>query len=140
MINWRIYYADGSTYSDADGEWMKAPERGVICVVVRDPTGAWGRWVNSGFAPRRPRCEHCGRATYNEYYVNLPDGDEPRATHELTAFRAQAQRAGVNDVEACIKYGEQAPQEVWNAIMQRAVEDPDFPKGTPRRRYSDFKE
>jgi len=30
---WRIYYADGSTFSSADGTWEDAPTRGVQVVV-----------------------------------------------------------------------------------------------------------
>lgn len=29
ILHWRIYYADGSTYSDANGTWRKAPSSGV---------------------------------------------------------------------------------------------------------------
>ena len=140
-MDWKIWYADGGTYSDADGPWEKAPLRGVICVVVRDKTGTWGRFVNSGFAPRQPKCDHCGRAIYNEFYV-CPPGGEPRATHELEAFRHQMQRAGHEELltTQCIKYGEQASQEVWERVMLAAGNDPDFPGGTsPRRRYTDFR-
>ena len=30
---WRIFYADGSTYSSEDGTWADAPPFGVQCVV-----------------------------------------------------------------------------------------------------------
>ena len=140
-VYWKIYYADGSTFSNLDGEWPDAPAKGVICVVVRDPTEAWGRWVNSGYAPKKDKCECCGRAMYNEYYVCLPEGREPRATHAMEAFFFQAHKAGLSleETDRCIKYGEQAPQEIWEAVMQEAVADPDFPRGSPRRRHSDWK-
>lgn len=139
-VYWKIYYADGTTFSNLDGEWPDAPARGVICVVVRDPTKAWGRWVSSGYAPKKGKCEACGRSRYNEYYVCLPGSREPRATHELEAFFYQTSRNGVNieDIDRCIKYGEQASQKVWEAIMHVAVNDPDFPRGSPRRRHSDW--
>ncbi|HJY98670.1 MAG TPA: hypothetical protein VJ227_03080 [Patescibacteria group bacterium] len=31
--SWRIYYADGSTFSSEDGTWAEAPAFGVECVV-----------------------------------------------------------------------------------------------------------
>lgn len=30
---WRIYYADGSTFSSKDGKWAEAPPFGVQCIV-----------------------------------------------------------------------------------------------------------
>jgi hypothetical protein len=36
MIDWKIYYADGSTYSNEDGEAAFAPGGGVICVAWYD--------------------------------------------------------------------------------------------------------
>ena len=37
MIEWRIYYVDGSSYSDEDGEPWYAPKSGVAAIAVRDP-------------------------------------------------------------------------------------------------------
>ena len=35
---WRIYYADGSTFSNKDGSWAEAPPFGVQCIVwYHDP-------------------------------------------------------------------------------------------------------
>lgn len=31
--SWRIYYADGSTFTSEDGTWAEAPPFGVQCVV-----------------------------------------------------------------------------------------------------------
>jgi hypothetical protein len=31
--SWRIYYADGSTFSSDDGTWAEAPPFGVQCIV-----------------------------------------------------------------------------------------------------------
>lgn len=136
-IKWRICYADFTTYSNLDGSWESAPKHGVICVLVRDPTGVWGRWINSGYAPQR-QCEHCGTNKFNEYYVKPPDSDEPYPTHDLTDFRARFDKP--EDADPYIKTGRQVPQEIWNKIMIEASKDPDFPQGTsPRRRASDWK-
>ena len=36
-MDWRIYYGDGSTYSDEDGPPEAAPPWGAVAVVTRDP-------------------------------------------------------------------------------------------------------
>jgi len=36
--SWRIYYADGSTFTNKDGTWAEAPPFGVQCIVwYHDP-------------------------------------------------------------------------------------------------------
>jgi len=37
LIEWQLYYGDGSTYDDSDGEAWCAPKSGVQAVVVHDP-------------------------------------------------------------------------------------------------------
>lgn len=65
MIDWKIYYADGSTFTNEGGPPEMAPSGGVICIAYYDDDGRrhichaadyyvwnWGRWVNadsSGF-------------------------------------------------------------------------------------------
>lgn len=128
MIRWRLYYADGSTYSNEDGAWEDAPSTGVVILVVRDPTETWGRWVMSGYAPpsKSPRG--------NDHYVKRPDSNEPWATdHEgRDLFIAEGHP------EACIKDGQNVDSEVWQEIQKRAVDDPDFPRHSPRRRSTDW--
>lgn len=142
MIHWKLYYGDGTTYSNLDGSWIEAPSVGVVCVVVRDPTEVWGRFVNSGFAPKKPKCDVCKRAHFNDFYVNLPESMEPRATHDPAAFLEQAENAGIDKAlaQTCIKFAVQVEQQVWQDIMLAAGSDTDFPsKKSPRRRYSDWK-
>ncbi len=126
MIMWKIYYDDGNTYSNEDSMWEQAPIHGVLCVVVRDPTMMWGRWIYSGYSS----FDHPGQA---EYYVKHPDSDEPYSTHDLAPFLAK----GSADM-SMVKYGREADQHVWNETMRKAQKDPDFPKGSPRRRSTDF--
>lgn len=40
-MEWRIFYDDGSTFSDEDGTPEQAPARGVIAIVCRDPVARW---------------------------------------------------------------------------------------------------
>jgi hypothetical protein len=141
LIRWRLYYDDGSMYSDADGPWENAPADGVVALVVRDPTGVWGRWVYSGYAPIT-ECPRCGRAPGNEYYVKVPDSDEPYATWDLEPFLNKVEPSlAIHDARrsGLVKYGRQVSQAEWQEIMSRASDDPDFPKGTPRRRSTDFR-
>lgn len=35
MADWIIYFDDGSTFSDADGEHYDAPDKGVVCIACR---------------------------------------------------------------------------------------------------------
>jgi hypothetical protein len=37
--SWRIFYADGSTFSSADGSWSDAPPFGVQCVAYYNTHG-----------------------------------------------------------------------------------------------------
>jgi len=47
MPKWRIYYDDGSTFSDDDGAPHEAPPFGFICAVGYDETGA--RYIMHGW-------------------------------------------------------------------------------------------
>lgn len=135
MMRWRIYYDDKSTFSNEDGSWTEAPKHGVICVVVRDPTGVWGRFVNSGYAPQ-VQCAHCGRNLTNHYFVCPPDMEEPYPTWDLTDFCARFDKP--EDADPYIKTGRQISQALWTEIMDIACLDPDFPIRSPRRRVKDW--
>jgi hypothetical protein len=128
MPAWRIYYDDGSTFDSDRGTWEAAPAQGVICVVTRDPTGQWGRHVFSGWSARE------GQPGNHDFFVKHRDNDEPFSTADLGPFLAKP-----GNSEASVKYGRMTGQANWEAIMNRAAADPDFPKGTPRRRASDWR-
>lgn len=42
MIQWRIYYADGSTFDSSQGEPWEAPATRVLIILVRDPDASGG--------------------------------------------------------------------------------------------------
>ena len=136
MIQWRIYYEGGTTFDNTEGPWKDAPAHGVVCVNVRDPTGAWGRFTNHGYAPRTS-CPTCGRDPTNHWFVCMPDMDEPWATWDLTDFRSRF--ATPEDAEPYIKTGRMVPQLEWERIMAVARDDLDFPISSPRRRAKDWK-
>ncbi len=39
LMDWRIYYADGSTFDSSQGEPNDAPPTGVACIMQRDASG-----------------------------------------------------------------------------------------------------
>lgn len=114
---WKIYYADGETFSSKDGEWSDAPEYGVVCVVTLDPTDVWGRFVLHN----------------HEYYYKIP-GKEVMCSEGLEYVKAHVP----NITPKQIKCGGNAWQEDWNKILTRATHDEDFPKKSPRRRVTDW--
>ena len=136
MILWRIYYAAAATFDNTEGAWKDAPRHGLVCVVVRDPTGVWGRFVNHGYAPRTT-CPTCGRDPANHWFVCPPDMEEPYATWDLTDFRARFPTP--EEADPYIKTGRMVSQMEWQIIMDVARRDPDFPISSPRRRVKDWK-
>ncbi|MEE8597961.1 MAG: hypothetical protein V3S69_00305 [Dehalococcoidales bacterium] len=131
-MDWKIRYDDDTTHS---GDWKSAPKHGVVNVTVLDATGAWGRFVISGYAP------HHARESV-EYYVCYPDSKEPFATWDLAPFLDRMAAAFPReDPDLYIKYGRQVDQLHWEKIQNLAAEDTDFPTAkSPRRRASDFPE
>jgi hypothetical protein len=132
MVTWRIYYDDYSTYSDLDGKWVDAPIHGVVCIVVRDFSKQWGRWVVSGYSPIKKGRGNLDVRYKTEFFVMYPDESQPYATNDLAPFRDKFCNS-----ENFIKYGRECSQLNWQKIITLASNDPDFPKGTPRRRNTD---
>lgn len=132
LILWKLRYDfDDFTYS-SELPWKDAPKHGVINCTVFDHTGAWGRFILSGYAPhhRLPI----------EWYVCYPDSNEPYAAHDLRPFRDKMATQFPNENPYdWIKYGRQTGQRNWERIQNLAAADTDFPTATsPRRRSSDF--
>lgn len=110
-MRWRIYYDNGSTYSDEDGPVEHAPCNGVMVVVQLDPTVGierlyykhfyvwsheFGRWLGLG-DQRAPGDGHWGLFDY-------------------------LARPGWCKVTA----GRTVPYDVFAAILDRAQRDPAF--------------
>lgn len=104
-MRWRIYYADGSTFSNEDGGPHDAPYYGVQAVCQPEPdvgletlhafdyyTYAKGRW----------------------YGLSGHDG----LVDHVTAYAPQIMALVV---------GRQIQRQQYQAIMRRALHDPDFP-------------
>lgn len=64
MVNWRIYYDDGTVWSDTDGPWSAAPVDGVVFVGQRIGDRA---------------VMHAGC----DYYVQFPDDGSVASTGEI---------------------------------------------------------
>lgn len=139
MVNWRLYYADRTTYSNEDGAWAGAPGEGVLIVVVRDPTGVYGRfWLH-----------------HHDYYVFRPDlgDDRPYPTNDprdvmltwgLTPPIPFPAPANVHDLlvsEALrghFRFGRVVSDTLFGEVAVVAAADTDFPTGTsPQRRDDD---
>jgi len=111
---WRIYYADGSTFSDPDGPWDDAPADGVVCVVVRDED--FGRYVLNGL----------------NFYYHQAAGDELDKAHTNDIGPQLRARC------PWLKHGVGVARGKWKDILIRATKDPDFPKPrNPQRRSTD---
>ena len=114
MNDYRIYYADGTTYS---GDPSGAPAWGVLVIVETDP-------------------EHGRRlVTGKDYYIR--DGELGR-TSSATAFDGRwwsVDQIGMLDYLARpgwkrVLFGRTVGNEAWYEAMRRANEDPDFPART----------
>jgi hypothetical protein len=104
-LRWKIYYAGGESYSDADGSPYDAPRLNVMCVVgadfqvgrymVSDKDAYWwehGRWFGGD---RRGEWDHLLHAR-----------------------------------QPLVLYGRAVPDEVYNAAISAALSDPAFPPKT----------
>lgn len=105
-MNWRIYYDDGTTFSDEDGAFTSAPNDGVLGVVVAD--------------------DDVGRHLLKDkdYYFILRDGTIGE-TDDLGPF---LRRLGV------VKFGRWAGDKPYKGTLAKMMNDPDFPKKSAKKR------
>lgn len=111
MIDWRIYYDDDSTFDSSMGDPADAPGFGVVCVKQHDPvTNATIIW---GF----------------DVYYWVPGVDEWRGSDRpsflIRLYRRRPTGAAFD--------GALVSNERFSAIMDRAANDPDFPKQSGER-------
>lgn len=100
MLQWKIYYGDGTTYSSADGPWESAPTRNVQFVLCPDPIV--GRRIHS--------C--C------DYYL-YRDG-QPFGVDIFGLFDYLLEIG-------LVKFGRSLTRRDFDAIQQQVFNDPDFP-------------
>jgi len=106
QLTWRIYYSDGSTFDNSDGEPSEAPQWGFVCAIGYEQDG--GRYIMQGW----------------DFY----------RWDSVSAQWWGLDWAGVLDllvhgihVEG-FKIGRTVPKLQWQSLMSRANRDPDFPK------------
>jgi hypothetical protein len=100
MMNWRVYYGDGSTFSDADGSPFAAPRSNVQVIIERDARVGW-RWI-SGY----------------DYFVLDPERGGWRETNEFGLFD-YLQRAG----QPLVLFGRWLTDEEWHRLFTRVKSD-----------------
>lgn len=105
-MRWRIYYADGSTFSNETGAPHEAPAYGVQAICQPEPD--------------------VGLETLHafDYYVYMEGEWTGLSGHDglVDHVTAYAPR-----IEALV-VGRQIPRQQYQAIMRRALHDPDFPR------------
>jgi hypothetical protein len=102
---WRIYYADGSTFSGDDGGPDDAPPWGFICAVGYDETGA--RYIMHGWD------HYCWDRESGQWWGMDMCGLFDRLSRNLVF---------------AYKQGRTVTKSEFQATMQRAHVDPDFPQ------------
>jgi hypothetical protein len=113
-MNWKIYYADGTTASSEDMGWNEAPQDGVVAICVKDDT--YGKVVLNG----------------KDFYYHVQGGgrNDLYGTNDLAAqHRARC---------PWLKFGVGIPSDKYREILAKATRDPDFPVSqNPHRRAAD---
>lgn len=104
MIDWRIYYGDGSTYSSTDGPPESAPCTRVICVA----------WYDDDL--RRRICHQA------DYYLW---GDNRWFSADISGFMQYMQEPGIK----IVKFGREIGDLAYRSIMAGAMDDLPLAKG-----------
>ena len=112
-MKWRIYYGDGSTYSNEDGPPENAPGVGVQVIVRRDRDH--GRHTIAGGNQGRRDDFFWWDATTGQWF----NGDH-------YGFTLYLMRPGWRKVI----FGESIGNEAFLEVKKRAAADPDFPRQT----------
>jgi hypothetical protein len=106
-MRWKIFYGDGTTYSDSDGTAWDAPPVNVQALVVNDPQHGW----------------YCCRA--DDFYWYIPEEDRWYSGERFGMFDYLTQ-PGMKK----IVFGRSIPDDEYQTILNRAINDPDLPQKT----------
>lgn len=109
MMLWKIYYDDGTTFSEDDGPIFRAPGWGVQAVVQTDET--------------------VGREILQRYDYYLFEGHRWSGIN-VDGLDDQLLNVGIG--RRCIKKGRAIDRDVFRLIYARAMSDPDFPRKSAR--------
>lgn len=106
-MRWKIFYGDGTTYSDLNGDAWDAPPVNVQAVVVSDPQHGW----------------YCCRA--DDFYWYIPEENRWYSGERFGMFDYLTQ-PGMKK----IIFGRSIPDWEYQQILDRAMNDPDLPAKT----------
>lgn len=120
MIRWKVYYADGSTFSNEDGGPGDAPSTGVLSIRQRlDCDHHKDQWLKA-----EGRHNSDGRVVLvlleNSNWYFWADGHWFRT--DLLGFLDQAMHCGAR----YLKQGRYVTHEAWERAMMQVQSDPDF--------------
>lgn len=101
MIHWKIYYADGSTFSNLDGSWEDAPAWGILGIVIKSKETGWS--IVSG----------------GDFYVMTEDG-------EIINIDRLGFADYIVNVFRKAKVGRMVGREEWLRLSKTANQDKDF--------------
>lgn len=113
MIDWRVYYSDGSTFDNSKGEPDDAPAFGVVC--IPQPDLVTGRMIMHGW----------------DWYYYVPDSDQWWGSDLQGVLDRLLHRLPV----LALLQGRNVSNEVFREIFGRADKDPDFPLKSAKHRY-----
>lgn len=141
FVEWRIYYADGSTFDSRQGDPKDAPGYGVICIVFYEALGKriiahlkdwyyWlpdvNEWWGSDIFGLLDQMTLQGLAFMERgfwYFQNVQTS--PKLSRDVLIYKLLD--------EGYIKMGRNVSGEVYRGSMERADRDPDFPPSSGRR-------
>ena len=108
-MNWKIYYGDGTTFSDQDGTPFIAPARDVQVIVMNDKNHAWRTQAG------------------NDYYVWDDRGDGARwwGVDQFGMYDYL-----IDPGYKRVLFGRTVTSNQFDNIFRLASNDPDFPKKT----------
>ncbi len=101
MIAWKIYYSNGTTFSNLDGNPEDAPPTGVICILQNPIKHGWMLLRNK------------------DYYLRLDDWEWVGC--EADGFWQYMFKPGWK----CPKFGENVSDSIYEKIIKQATEDMD---------------
>jgi hypothetical protein len=121
-MRWKLYYHDGSTFSNEDGTWIDAPSLGALVLATEDP--AVGRELDWG--PRGEFFAWWPEATKPWGYDRVGVLDFLREVGRGTDVRLAD--LSIDDwIDAGVKLGRSVDNHVWQAVLDRAINDPYLP-------------
>jgi len=120
-VGWRIYYADGSTWSSLTGPWADAPshEVQIVKVFYAETYRCW-----HGDPPRR----HGGAGQWHTHnYVSLQHGADRLVDYYWQGIDGKLGAGGIDEIPpaASIKQGSYTPN--FQAIMNSASQEESWP-------------